>query len=309
VALFTLIEAAGVFLAPLERLCLPHYGQTAPHRLLPRPLSVVGRSRAAPSSGLGVCALHAPILEHGHRRNTDCVWRVAVRNATQAGSGGFAAECHYDISKCYEHLRFGFLVRQSELSGFPLRLLRLSIRSYRWPRRIQVGGLVGPPLTPCIHAVVAGSSFATYELVLYFAPWFVGHMERCPAADLAAHVDDLVTATRAGTRAGVVQSLRDASSDLVALLINELALPIAWDKFSFVTSDAKLGRLVAAAFGRAGGEAPPAVRLLGVDHRGATEPLGASPNKAPAHCPPTRKAQICQGFVRGGSSPRFRAPG
>ena len=77
-----------------------------------------------------------------------------------------AAEFDWDIRKCFEQVRRDTLVEAEVAYGYPLSLLRFSVRSYAWPRRLVWKGLLSDPLAST-SGIIAGSGFALFELVLY----------------------------------------------------------------------------------------------------------------------------------------------
>ena len=48
-------------------------------------------------------------------------------------------EIHEDVTACFESVTFGSLQRGAGSHGYPMGLLRLSVSSYVWPRRIKLG--------------------------------------------------------------------------------------------------------------------------------------------------------------------------
>eukprot|EP00973_Karenia_brevis_P059269 8250201-Karenia_brevis.AAC.1 len=69
----------------------------------------------------------------------------------------------YDLAKCYEHLCHARLWTEGCATNFPLILLRVTLKSYRWGRRITLGGLLAAPAYP-LRGIVAGCASATSEL-------------------------------------------------------------------------------------------------------------------------------------------------
>ena len=69
----------------------------------------------------------------------DTVWRGVVRACAARERGQHAAEALADITKCFENVPYERLIARATELGFPPQILRLSIRSYRWERRITDG--------------------------------------------------------------------------------------------------------------------------------------------------------------------------
>ena len=92
----------------------------------------------------------------------DVIWRTQVRRIIQEHL--FVLEGLRGIDKCFEHFVHPFLVREALELEYPLDILRLSLASYRWPRRL-IGDL--NIISDCILAtrgIIAGSAFAVLNL-------------------------------------------------------------------------------------------------------------------------------------------------
>ncbi len=199
------------------------------------------------------------------RACTDHVWRAAVQAATRAARQFAVAEIAYDIKKCYEHVPHVALARKACAAGYPARLLRVSIASYRWPRTISRGRLVTAPLYAQAHGIVAGNSFATSELKAYMVAALDAWTRRHAAVSLGVIVDDFAISFAHSDSRRVVGTLGLAAADLELVLTRDLALPIAAEKTTVVGNLQCAVTRLARRLGVTSKAAGPAVKKLGVD--------------------------------------------
>ena len=85
------------------------------------------------------------------REPANCGLTAAAPRPTPYGSapcGRHAAELMVDVSKRFEHAAYPLLIGRAAQLGYPLRLLRLSLRTYRWPGRVADGISYAAPCTP-----------------------------------------------------------------------------------------------------------------------------------------------------------------
>ena len=140
----------------------------------------------------------------------DSVWRGVVRACEARSRGQHAAEALADITKCFEHVPYARLIGRATQLGFPLRILRLSIRSYRWERRITDGVAFAPAAFARLRAVIAGSSFAVAELRALVHAEVVAVCESVPRAVVTDYVDDVSIGATAGPRRATAKLLAPA---------------------------------------------------------------------------------------------------
>eukprot|EP00973_Karenia_brevis_P072853 10117452-Karenia_brevis.AAC.1 len=58
-------------------------------------------------------------------------------------SGGSHSEPRLHTTRCYEMINHADLMVEARELNYPIGILRLSIRSYTWARRMLMGGLMG----------------------------------------------------------------------------------------------------------------------------------------------------------------------
>ena len=96
----------------------------------------------------------------------DPVWRCQVSHLA-AGEHAHTIELNWDIKKCFENVSREILCQRASATGYPPHILRLSLASYSWGRRLRgLGGIVTNDIYSN-RGIVAGSAFAIFELAVY----------------------------------------------------------------------------------------------------------------------------------------------
>ena len=70
------------------------------------------------------------------RQTLDGAWRAQVRAKTAGVNGQHSVEILWDVRKAYENIKHADLVSQGREQGYPEWILRISLSSYRWSRRL-----------------------------------------------------------------------------------------------------------------------------------------------------------------------------
>jgi hypothetical protein len=76
------------------------------------------------------------------------VWRYSVRADLARGRSDHVAEVMWDISKAFDHVKRKVLVKRALALGYPASILRLSMRSYGWSRKLVDGQLISEESMP-----------------------------------------------------------------------------------------------------------------------------------------------------------------
>ena len=76
----------------------------------------------------------------------ETLWRTLADRDIEAAECEEAYEAHFvevdqDVTKAYEHVDRDLLARKAVQEGMPLSVIRLSLASYAWPRRLQYNGV------------------------------------------------------------------------------------------------------------------------------------------------------------------------
>ena len=74
------------------------------------------------------------------RGSTVAAWKQAARAEVAAASGEQYAPVLLDLVKAFERIPYRILRREADRLGYPLRLLKLAIATYKLPRVIRAGG-------------------------------------------------------------------------------------------------------------------------------------------------------------------------
>ena len=109
-----------------------------------------------------------------------------MANAT----GARYAQVLLDLVKAFERIPYRILLREADRLGYPLRLLRLAIATYKLPRVIRVGESVSD-LVWATRGIVAGSGVATTEMRLVMVDIVDKALEVHPTVQPTLFVDDL----------------------------------------------------------------------------------------------------------------------
>ena len=146
--------------------------------------------------------------------------------------------CFWDLAKCYEHVQHGRLASEALANAYPLWYLRLSLRSYRWPRVLKKGALAARALWPT-RSLVAGSAAATFDLRCLLVRCIREHIRAHSRVDLCIHIDDL---TQAGTELDDHDTIElvAASAESLAARVEELGLVLADPKLRLLGSSPSL---------------------------------------------------------------------
>ena len=95
--------------------------------------------------------------------STVAAWKQAARAELAKAYGNDFAQALLDLVKAFERIPYRVLLREARELGYPLRLLKLAIRTYKLPRVVRVGEAVSD-LAWATRGIVAGSGTATTEM-------------------------------------------------------------------------------------------------------------------------------------------------
>ena len=101
------------------------------------------------------------------------------------------SELMWDISKAFDRVPRQILIRRALDLGHPATVLRLSMASYAWRRRLVDGSLVSKSIFPQ-NGIGPGSAFATFELAALLVTDLREMENAHPCATLSLHVDDFI---------------------------------------------------------------------------------------------------------------------
>ena len=170
------------------------------------------------------------------RRVTDSVWRTAVRNFSDIEMDKVVIESLWDLRKCYEFVNHFKLKGFARELGFPLAILRVSLRSYRWGRRLRLDGMVGRAWFPG-RGIIAGSVFAVHELRAFMFEAVTRHAVGHPGVGISVHIDDVNQRVAEDTRDEATKVFQDGAAELQRVFEVDLELPLAMSKGLLLSND------------------------------------------------------------------------
>ena len=202
-----------------------------------------------------------------NRSATDVVWRQAFRNEAAVAEEEHAATVLIDLVKCYEHVGHARMVREGMAHDFPMVLLKITLQSYRWQRRLTLSGHLAEGLWPTT-GIVAGCAAATTELKLYMMSAVVTCVARHPQVKFSVFVDDIGLDGQ-GRKGDVIENLVNAAKATFTHCEDDVGLPISTKKLVVVASNHLVGETIARRLGNKSAHCAHA-RNLGVGFRAAT---------------------------------------
>ena len=199
-----------------------------------------------------------------NRSSIDVVWRQAFAAEAARFSQQHYGCIMWDIHKCYELVQHSHLVHAAYKHDYPLAILRLSLASYRAPRRILLNGLASRNISANC-GIIAGNTFATTELRLLLLDTVSQHICDHPSIRLNIVVDDLSLDHTGPDSLSVAKPLIEAAQDLSHSLQDCTDLTIAKNKTAVLANTKQTARIIRKGLKELGGPPLTAARALGVD--------------------------------------------
>ena len=148
------------------------------------------------------------------RGSTVAAWKQAARGELAAAAGKKYAQVLLDLVKAFERIPYRVLRREADNLGYPLRLLKLAIATYKLPRVIRVGNAVSD-LVWAVRGIVAGSGLATTEMRLVMIDIVDKALIVHPHVTPTLFVDDLSN-ERSGDRPTIAHELGGFTNIVIA---------------------------------------------------------------------------------------------
>ena len=211
--------------------------------------------------------LHSSIFSmRPGQKCTDPIWRSQVTSVVSRGESNHIVEFDWDVQKCFEVVQRPILARLGLKHGWHPSLVRLSLGSYAWCRRLMDGhGLVSRKLC-ARHGVVAGSGFVLHELHTYMCDEAMEVLLCQPNLKLIIHVDDVAAEATGKTPRKAAEALEEGAFHLVHAFEDRLKLMFEPDKAFLLGSSKEVVSLAAKKLRNRAGCVVPEMRRLGVDH-------------------------------------------
>jgi len=194
----------------------------------------------------------------------DEVSRCVVRSGLANCNGQKVIECLWDVSKAFDRVLHPKLVELAAVQNYHLKILRLSILSYTFERRIVVDSIVGEPLIP-VRGIGPGSAFAVHELAVVMHPAVVA-VRAWPSVILNIHVDDVSLNSTADSIFEARTPLLQAGACVVDIVEKAAGLTFSSEKAQLISNDDELARSTAVLMGIRHGSVESSVRRIGYDY-------------------------------------------
>ena len=173
-------------------------------------------------------AFDRPWLYAGKGKGADvAAWKQAAKAELANAKGLHYAAVLLDLVKAFDRVPHDLLVKWAKALGYNLRLLKVSLASYRLPRALQLEGVCSSVLK-ATRGITAGAGHAVIELrVLLSDLWDRVHAI-CPSIGLTVFVDD-TTLEALGTERSVLRTL-PAAVIMAVKGLKDLRLELSKDK-------------------------------------------------------------------------------
>ena len=200
------------------------------------------------------------------KKTTDSIWRAEVRAEASKGIGKLYAMIMWDLLKAYDTIDHDLLATEAYEQQFPMKIMRLMIRAYRWKRVLMLDGLLAEDLWPQ-KSIGAGCWGALAALKTFMARTFRKQVRQYTWMVLTIHVDDLLMEVEADEEADILDKL-ELGTNHMHFRIRQLRMQMALDKAACAASTTELQEAVQRRLGkRAGGCTEKGTKCLGVDVR------------------------------------------
>ena len=161
-----------------------------------------------------------------------------MRADLAVNKGDHVAEVMWDISKAFDRVPREILAKRALSLGYPSSILKLSLQSYRWSRRLVDGTLMSKQLFPT-RGIGPGSAFATFELAALMVVEMRELQINHPTACLSLHVDDFTPQIKAATPRDLADATIALCNDAVERFEQNLGMPFDKKKKAQLTTTSK----------------------------------------------------------------------
>ena len=121
----------------------------------------------------------------------DAIWRQAVRTEAAKGDKDHIAAVFDDFHKFYELVPLKRLLDKANASGLNRVLVRVVLGAYKMQRFFSEGVFLSKGLH-AFNGIVAGCSFATAMVKIFYQEIFRGLERRHPSIRFQIYIDDLL---------------------------------------------------------------------------------------------------------------------
>ncbi len=172
----------------------------------------------------------------------DTMWRMTARQEAGVARDDQAGVIAEDLAAFFETIDRNTLMREAEVLGYPIPLLRGALGAYSAARLLTLQGRVGRELYPTV-GVIAGCSLAMSLTKLFYLRALDTFVSRLPpTVTLDIHVDD-VTLSAIGPPVNVAAELTTAR-DALARVMSDLGCTFAEGKTAVTATSRQLTNLI-----------------------------------------------------------------
>lgn len=171
-------------------------------------------------------------------------WRQAARAEMAAARGEEYAAVLLDLVKAFERVPHAALVQRAVSLGYNIRLLRVSLASYRLPRVLRLDGVCSQ-LVVAARGITAGSGHAVIELRLLLSDLWDRVHSLCPSVALTVDVDGAGLEATGGD--GCILRTLPVAAQVVAQGLTDLRMELSSTKCVALASGRSLASRCAAA--------------------------------------------------------------
>ena len=178
----------------------------------------------------------------------DAIWRQAVRTEAAKGEGAHIAVILKDFLKFYELVPLSKLLVKANASGLNKVLVRVVLGPYKMQRFFSEGLFFRKGYF-AMNGIVAGCSFATTMVKVFFQSEFLELEARHPHIRFQVYIDDLSAQTTSQSEKKVLREMWAFAADLRSMAEGELQAKIADKKSAIDSSSRKLAEQLAERIG------------------------------------------------------------
>ena len=168
------------------------------------------------------------------KKTTDSIWRAEVRAEAAKGTGKLYAMIMWDLLKAYDTVDHDLLANEAYEQQFPMKIMRLLLRAYRWRRILMLDGLLAEELWPQ-KSIGAGCWAALAALKTFMARTFRKQVRQYEWMVLTIHVDDLLMEVEELDEGVLLDKLESGTRHML-FRIRQLKMHMAIDKAAFAAS-------------------------------------------------------------------------
>ena len=170
--------------------------------------------------------------------STVAAWKQAARGEAAAATGNDYAQVLLDLVKTFERIPYKVFLREADRLGYPVRMIRLAIATYRLPRVIRVGASYSDIII-AVRGIVAGSGLATTEMRICMIDCVDSALAAHPTIEPTLFVADL-SGERDGSHKVIVQEI-GGFIEKVAKRVHEDGMELSHTKSVVTASNPQLG--------------------------------------------------------------------